>query len=706
TTQNESYIYSTIIDGNMEWSCVTISYCTNQYATIIGFTIQHGSGGYSGTLKRGGGIMVYESVANIENCIIKENIAKSGGGIYATYSTINLKGSLIKDNISLRRGGGILIVYETQLFFDEDNKNSIYHNYGSLEGSDFAKSISSPPINIILDTGTVLYPDHHFFYSYNTLGYPVNDITWQINHGKIEQVNANLYVSPLGDNTNTGLNSEEPLKNLSYAIKKILPDTNNPKSIYLATGLYAPSTNNEIFPVTTRSYVSIIGENVENTILDAEYVYPLLSSYLFTKSVSIENITFRRGTDSQAVISGNGGFNIAGNDSLVFSNIILEQVLSEFYSGLYSNFSNITLRNSKCIDNSGGYALVLCNTQEEQRYYKVINTIVANNGPTETIDEGFGGSVGISGTYSYPNATKATLVNVQITENTLTKEPGTINLGVCGLSCSQNAKVDVINTTIGNNNVTNPVNSAQVFTGEGAEINLYNSIIYGIEDYEIFLGDGTPTSDIATINISNTNVKGGEENIQNWNNIHILNWLDGNSDEDPWWVGGGEPFNYELQPESPCINTGVPMYEAGMDYPYIKEEEGKYILYMLEGDTVTLPSIDLAGNPRISGGRIDMGAYEWQDTTTVSSKFEVRSSKLRVFPNPFKSNTFISFSTSNEYQVSLEVIDMNGNRICTIADNHFPAGDYRLVWDGKDEYNRSIKNALNTLWPEHIHFVQ
>ena len=43
--------------------------------------------------------------------------------------------------------------------------------------------------------------------------------------------------------------------------------------------------------------------------------------------------------------------------------------------------------------------------------------------------------------------------------------------------------------------------------------------------------------------------------------------------------------------------------------------------------------------------------------------------------------------------ITLEVIDITGNRVRTIADNHFPAGEYRLVWDGKDDVGFEIKSG-------------
>jgi hypothetical protein len=51
--------------------------------------------------------------------------------------------------------------------------------------------------------------------------------------------------------------------------------------------------------------------------------------------------------------------------------------------------------------------------------------------------------------------------------------------------------------------------------------------------------------------------------------------------------------NFQLQSTSPCINAGNNAYVA--------------------------TAIDLAGNPRIAGGTVDIGAYEYQTPTSVIS---------------------------------------------------------------------------------------
>jgi hypothetical protein len=687
TTGNLNYINTTIIDGASNGSCVYISHIIGDDATLCGFKIQHGSGN-SSLIYSGGGILIVTSTIAISHCIIQDNHCLFGGGILCYFSNVHLIGTVVKNNSALIEAGGIIISNECDFIFDTIQKNSVYLNYSPV-GCDITKTISLEEQHIVLDTASVLSPDQFFFYSHDIDGNPLNNLTWEIDHGKIEQVNADLYVSINGSNENSGLTPLDPLKTVAFAMSKIVSDSINPKTIYLGSGTYSHATG-QIFPVYQRNYTSLVGSGVENTIIDAELTYPLYNSESRMKSYSIKEISFINGNDNNYDSYGlYGGFEIVHCDNVYFQNISISGTTGYLSSALTSRASEINIYGLSVYDNSGGFPVVLSNTSDIFREIHIVNSFISNNGPG---GDNWGGGLLIGGSYSNPDNNSTKLVNVQINENIKTFDQGAGNFGTSGLNCADYAKVDVINTSIANNIVTNPVPGGQVYATEGAEINFYNSIVYGTENYEIFLGEGTSTSDIATVNISSTDVKGGEENIQNWNNIHILNWLDGNIDEDPLWEGG-EPFNYALQPGSPCINAGVPMYEAGMDYPYIKEENGKYVLYMLDGDTVTLPSTDLAGNPRISGGRIDMGAYEWQDTLTGSSKEKGKSEKLKVkvYPNPFTSNTFISFTTSKDHQINLEVVNLQGEIVRRITSARYPAGEYRLVWNGQDDSGFEVK---------------
>ena len=65
TTQDTSYISSTIIDGNQAGSVVTFTSGEDSTAVLSGFVITNGSSGL------GGGIYInYESDPTIKNCIV------------------------------------------------------------------------------------------------------------------------------------------------------------------------------------------------------------------------------------------------------------------------------------------------------------------------------------------------------------------------------------------------------------------------------------------------------------------------------------------------------------------------------------------------------------------------------------------------------------------------------------------------------------
>jgi hypothetical protein len=178
--------------------------------------------------------------------------------------------------------------------------------------------------------------------------------------------------------------------------------------------------------------------------------------------------------------------------------------------------------------------------------------------------------------------------------------------------------------------------------------------------------------------------------------MHTLNWLEGNIDMDPLWLGSGD-FPYQLQWNSPCINAGTPMFEEGMQPPYIKLEDDKIVLYKIDGDTLHLPAHDLAGNPRIRGGRIDMGAYEFQDTVNLirNNPWQQQDNKLHIYPNPFSAHTFISFKTKTPGDILAVVSDMNGRHVKTLMDARTSGGEYSITWKGDDYLTnpRCLKSA-------------
>jgi hypothetical protein len=142
------------------------------------------------------------------------------------------------------------------------------------------------------------------------------------------------------------------------------------------------------------------------------------------------------------------------------------------------------------------------------------------------------------------------------------------------------------------------------------------------------------------------------------------------------------------------------MYEDGMEPPYIREEDGKYVLYMHNMDTVHLPATDLAGNPRISGGRIDMGAYEYQDTTTFVAEHPASRENVIdvvVYPNPFYVHSFVDFSLDEKSHIQIIITDLNGKIVNNFLDATLPKGNYKFTWKGDNDHGSSLKTGMYLL---------
>jgi len=114
-----------------------------------------------------------------------------------------------------------------------------------------------------------------------------------------------------------------------------------------------------------------------------------------------------------------------------------------------------------------------------------------------------------------------------------------------------------------------------------------------------------------TVNISYSNVQGGHEAV--YDPCEVLVWDTGNIDAIPcfvdpgYWDAGGVwvEGDYHLLPNSPCIDTGDPNY------------------------IVEPNETDLDGKPRVMGGRIDMGAYEYSPPISAEVRIVPRAINLQ-----------------------------------------------------------------------------
>ena len=64
------------------------------------------------------------------------------------------------------------------------------------------------------------------------------------------------------------------------------------------------------------------------------------------------------------------------------------------------------------------------------------------------------------------------------------------------------------------------------------------------------------------------------------------------------------------------------------------------------------------------------------------------------YPNPFNPETVIKFSLSEDSRVTLRVYNVLGQVVTTLVDEQKSAGEYSVLWNGKNEQDRPVTSGV------------
>ena len=89
---------------------------------------------------------------------------------------------------------------------------------------------------------------------------------------------------------------------------------------------------------------------------------------------------------------------------------------------------------------------------------------------------------------------------------------------------------------------------------------------------------------------------------------------------------------------------------------------------------------------------IDYRRTENSDETnaTVPQSYQVSQN----YPNPFNAETKIFFALPEASFVKLEIYDMLGRHVTTLADAHFDAGIHEIGWDGRSDSGQALSSGI------------
>ena len=295
---------------------------------------------------------------------------------------------------------------------------------------------------------------------------------------------------------------------------------------------------------------------------------------------------------------------------------------STFGGGICCNYSSPKISNNIISNNttSGDGGGIYCNTSSSAITNNIISGNSASNG---------GGICFYSGS--------PVIINNAISNNTASNDGG-------GIYCDYSSPI-INNNTICNNSAAK---GGALFFTLYSSLSLYNTILWGntasTSGQQVYLDDENSDP-----NFYYCDVQYGKDSIGLNGSIFFTGIYQNNIDTIPLFVtpsaGSGTGYNgltanWSLQLLSPCINAGTP-----------------------DTTGLGLPATDLAGNPRIRGGRIDIGAYEYLLPDAINES--LTAFPMSIYPNPTTNNLTIETPQKS----GIEISNIEGQIIRTIYSN-------------------------------------
>lgn len=301
-----------------------------------------------------------------------------------------------------------------------------------------------------------------------------------------------------------------------------------------------------------------------------------------------EFVSVRNSTIMRCRSNDRGGGIFCSSSNALIQNCNISSCQSQNGGGIYiegipgPNIEGCVIKDCSASDGNGGGIFSHASSPA------ILNNNIINN----TADSA-GGAIFLS--------EKATDNTARIIQNFIFNNSALLNNGGGIFIERQDADL-ILNTITGNSSAG--TNTGGVFILDPDTVRFLGNIIYGNSHNQLITTDESRTL------VNYSAIEGGFPGT-------------GNVSGDPlFYAIGSYPWNlinndYSLTPESPCIDAGIP-----------------------DTTGLGLSSFDLAGNPRIYGDRIDIGAYENHFTfQTIDTGF-CQGQEFRLEVDPAHEGTF------------------------------------------------------------------
>ncbi|HUT02921.1 MAG TPA: right-handed parallel beta-helix repeat-containing protein [bacterium] len=412
---------------------------------------------------------------------------------------------------------------------------------GTIEGYEWSSDIDG-----------VLSTDEDFSMSADDLSVGTHTISYEVqdNDGQwsepdtgsliVQQGGRHYFVDAIaGSNSDPGTEAA-PFKTITHALALVVGSEARPAVIHVSAGRYASDSNGETFPLNTKSWVSLRGEDRETTVLDAAAAADHVIFCEGSNNLSIEGFTITGGhADGSTEDSDDcgGGILCLRSAPNIKGNVITGNWAGYDGGGIGClEESSPTIEDNTISGNSalasGGGIICKRNSSPDISY----NTIEDNHA------EDAGGGIRCL-TYSSPTISCNTILNNSA--DVWDGEGG-------GIACEDHCSPRISNNVIAGNEA---YSGGGVFSLNRSSLTVSNNTVAdnsGTYGGGIFCADSSPKItdcifwgngiDLWSCSASYSCIEDGDEGK-------------GNISGNPQFVSGPHG-DYYLSTKSPCINTG------------------------------------------------------------------------------------------------------------------------------------------------------